>query len=327
MTHNLKTKIKMKKFTNYKLSYLFSALLLMLLTGKIVAANCTASFTYTNNATGKFNFVANTSGHYAGTNYTWLISGAGSYQGGYGSNYNHQFLANGTYSVKLVTLYIFNDSLNPANSIYCKDSVMKTVTVTGVIAPACKAQFTMFNADTVSQSSQTWYVINNSFGKPTITYLWEFGDGTTSTLEFPSHTYANPGHYDVCLTIKDGAGCTSKHCDTSSVHKMAVGGNMKYLKVVGNTASINKIQNEHSFNIFPNPFTDKITIQYAALSSRNISVEVYDVMGKVVYTENKYSNVGQNQLEINAGDLSRGLYYIKVYAEEKNLINTLKVVK
>ena len=33
-----------------------------------------------------------------------------------------------------------------------------------------------------------------------ITYLWEFGDGTTSILENPTHTYANPGNYSVTLT-------------------------------------------------------------------------------------------------------------------------------
>ena len=35
------------------------------------------------------------------------------------------------------------------------------------------------------------------------TYLWEFGDGTTSTLEDPTHLYAAAGEYDVKLTITD----------------------------------------------------------------------------------------------------------------------------
>jgi hypothetical protein len=32
-------------------------------------------------------------------------------------------------------------------------------------------------------------------------YLWDFGDGTTSTTPFPSHSYQNGGNYQVCLTI------------------------------------------------------------------------------------------------------------------------------
>ncbi|MFN2457412.1 MAG: PKD domain-containing protein [Chitinophagaceae bacterium] len=39
-------------------------------------------------------------------------------------------------------------------------------------------------------------------------YLWNFGDGTTSTEQFPTHTYSNVGTYTVTLTIKTAAGCT-----------------------------------------------------------------------------------------------------------------------
>lgn len=45
------------------------------------------------------------------------------------------------------------------------------------------------------------------FGAPQpISYLWDFGDGTTSTEESPSHLYAGPGPYTVKLTITDGDG-------------------------------------------------------------------------------------------------------------------------
>jgi glucose/arabinose dehydrogenase len=38
----------------------------------------------------------------------------------------------------------------------------------------------------------------------TITYRWDFGDGTTSTQANPSHTYAASGRYTVRLTTSDG---------------------------------------------------------------------------------------------------------------------------
>ena len=38
------------------------------------------------------------------------------------------------------------------------------------------------------------------------TYLWDFGDGTTSTQMYPVHTYSFPAYYRVTLTVSNAAG-------------------------------------------------------------------------------------------------------------------------
>ena len=51
-----------------------------------------------------------------------------------------------------------------------------------------------------------------------ITYTWDFGDGTTSNSQNPSHTYQSSGWYQVCLTIStispNGFTCTNTLCDS-----------------------------------------------------------------------------------------------------------------
>ncbi|HZH64296.1 MAG TPA: PKD domain-containing protein, partial [Flavisolibacter sp.] len=49
---------------------------------------------------------------------------------------------------------------------------------------------------------------NNSTGPGTLTYLWNFGDGGTSTLQNPSHVYAASGSYNVSLAVTSSNGCT-----------------------------------------------------------------------------------------------------------------------
>lgn len=50
-----------------------------------------------------------------------------------------------------------------------------------------------------------------------LTYLWDLGDGNTSTQENPSHTYAQAGTYTVCLTILDNTGCTDSMCQVIQI--------------------------------------------------------------------------------------------------------------
>lgn len=50
---------------------------------------------------------------------------------------------------------------------------------------------------------------NGSSTGPTPSYLWDFGDGNTSTQSDPSHTYAAAGVYTVCLVATDACGSDS----------------------------------------------------------------------------------------------------------------------
>ncbi len=48
-------------------------------------------------------------------------------------------------------------------------------------------------------------------------YLWDFMDGTTSTEADPTHTFINPGNYDVLLTVEDAEGLTGTATITITV--------------------------------------------------------------------------------------------------------------
>ena len=50
-----------------------------------------------------------------------------------------------------------------------------------------------------------------------LTYLWTFGDGGTSTLQNPTHTYADNGVYPVTITVDDGQGHPATANTTSTI--------------------------------------------------------------------------------------------------------------
>ena len=49
-------------------------------------------------------------------------------------------------------------------------------------------------------------------------WLWSFGDGDTSTLQNPSHTFTTPGDYTVQLIVHTANGCADTIIQTSSIY-------------------------------------------------------------------------------------------------------------
>ena len=52
-----------------------------------------------------------------------------------------------------------------------------------------------------STNAGNYFAYNLSWTSGATSYLWDFGDGTTSTQQYPFHQYAIPGQYIVCLTV------------------------------------------------------------------------------------------------------------------------------
>lgn len=55
-------------------------------------------------------------------------------------------------------------------------------------------------------------------------WAWNFGDGTTSTLQNPTHTYAANGTYTVTLIITDISGCTNTFSHPVTINAPITGG-------------------------------------------------------------------------------------------------------
>lgn len=49
-----------------------------------------------------------------------------------------------------------------------------------------------------------------------VSYFWDFGDGGSSSFLNPTHTFLQPGDYEVCLTVSDDCGSDTE-CQTISV--------------------------------------------------------------------------------------------------------------
>jgi gliding motility-associated-like protein len=61
-------------------------------------------------------------------------------------------------------------------------------------------------------------------GSPINQWFWDFGDGTTSTLQNPLHSYNSIGNFTVSLLVTNGGGCTDTIIQSISIGPQPVAG-------------------------------------------------------------------------------------------------------
>lgn len=87
-----------------------------------------------------------------------------------------------------------------------------------------------------------------------------------------------------------------------------------------------KNENVTFANLYPNPTTGATTVNYSLKNSSDISVEVLDVTGKVVYSVAKDTKVaGQHSVNIDATAFKTGIYYVTLSSNEGKV--TQKLIK
>ena len=127
---------------------------------------------------------------------------------------------------------------------------------------------------------------------------WDFGDGTSSTLENPSHTYTSTGTYTVTLVVGDN-GCSDTITTTIVVEES--NGIVEYSDVTA--------------KIFPNPTSGEFTIQLWNLEFGSLSVN--NVIGQEV----KKVSFNSPITTFNGSEFgSKGTYFIKIHNHEGQVV-------
>jgi len=127
-------------------------------------------------------------------------------------------------------------------------------------------------------------------------YLWDFGDGSTSTIANLTHTYASAGTYTVTLIVTNGCGA-----DTVSQ------------QITATALGIADYLNDAVFTIYPNPSNNIGMINYTLPEATNVSLAVYNSVGqKVTDLLNTYQTKGSYSAAIDLSGLRAGVYYCRL---------------
>jgi PKD domain-containing protein/type IX secretion system substrate protein len=159
---------------------------------------------------------------------------------------------------------------------------------------------------TFSPNNLTVTFTDTSSSPGTLTYLWDFGDGTTDTTQNPVHTYANSGVYTVTLTVSDGQ-CTNT-----------------FTQVLG-FVGLEHLSDGSAINLYPNPVRGLATIEFSS-TEKYMEMVVLNSIGKIVMNDMVYpSNGNLYRSNIDLSNLQSGIYFLQLRSKNENV--TLKLIK
>ena len=144
-------------------------------------------------------------------------------------------------------------------------------------------------------------------------FIWNFGDGNTAFVEYPTHSYSTAGSYQVTLSIMDSlSGCTNFYHDTITVDSAGILRAGFGLTVINaNSVGVEENSNLANFKLYPNPASDFVTIQFEETQLTNV-IQLIDISGKLVYTE---IITGKEFVTINTQAFEAGVYIVRMRNE------------
>ena len=79
---------------------------------------------------------------------------------------------------------------------------------------------------------------------------------------------------------------------------------------------------------YPNPFNASTTISYTLDTGSQVTVDVFDLLGKKVVTLfDGYQSAGQHSIVWNAGNVASGTFFYKVQAGEYSETRKMSLLK
>ncbi|WP_270005257.1 M14 family zinc carboxypeptidase [Mesoflavibacter profundi] len=173
--------------------------------------------------------------------------------------------------------------------------------IDAIVNPSPIANFT----SDINNLNNGEVTFNNTSNNAT-SYLWDFGDGNSSTDQNPVHTYMTSGEYTVTLTSTNPNCGNNQKSETINVTISTLG-----------LADVDVLD----FKIYPNPFKSSITIQ--SETSNTLNIKLFDINGRLLISKEKITPIN-NKIELNYLEtLQNGTYFMSI----EDLISKTKSIK
>jgi hypothetical protein len=147
--------------------------------------------------------------------------------------------------------------------------------------------------------------------------VWELIDdlnaSTYITVTYPLNDVATQGIYILNLYINCGS---FKSISFYSSQIIVTDGDLTAI-------ADNKLNT--MISLYPNPVVDELNIELNTEKSDNITMDIYNYSGQIVYSEKSKLSSGSNSIKLDASQFSAGMYIVKISGS--NVYETMRFVK
>ena len=184
--------------------------------------------------------------------------------------------------------------------------------VGNVRGQTCSASFTLYPDNNIPH---LWYLVLESNTIP-LQWTWDWGDGSfpdPSVVYGDTHTYSSPGYYNICVEIVNDTGCFAEYCD-SSTYIYKTDAEIISVNIVDEIPSSIKEFSSLPLKLFPNPTTEKISIESPPNSGKLSSIVISDIAGNVVASP--LTPLQGERGTVDVSTLSPGIYFVLVETDK-----------
>ncbi len=227
-------------------------------------------------------------------------------------DYDHISLYDGIIPYEGYLIGEFCNSNPPTQSIITEgpEALVEQYTDPGVNEDGFELQWKCLKVDYVysaSQSNEYFYTFTDISTNYPTSWSWDFGDGSQSSDQNPTHEYTQDGIYDVSLTVTNEQG---SYTETKEI-------------IVGNVG-VEEQSALTAISIYPNPVNDgAVYIDFS--KEGTLRYELSSTDGKLIKSGSIQAG-GEGSLKVNVEKLASGVYNLKITHNSKSVIRKISIL-
>ena len=140
-------------------------------------------------------------------------------------------------------------------------------------------------------------------------WSWDFGDGNTSNITGPLHSYSKKGTYTVTLTVSDG------NCTYTSSQDITISDNV----------AVDPPLEATSVRFHPNPSNGNISLIIEGEGAGRYDFSLINISGQEVFSQEISKNHHKTILQISMPDVPAGLYLIRLKGDDLQYYEKLRI--